>query len=85
MEATLMDYGVNTSHVSLTLQSVAGDLNTQIEWRVDVEYVGNWMQTGQAFLASLHTKIHAMTMSEHANSVWTQVSPLTVVKVIGIF
>lgn len=87
VETTLMDYGVNTSSVAMSVDTVTGDVTPIIEWRVDVEYVGDWMLVEQTnpFLVSLDANVRALPGLAHANSIWTVYEPLTVVSRVGLY
>ncbi len=87
VETTLMNYGVNTSSVAMSVDSIAGDVYATIDWRVDVEYVGDWMPADQTsgFLVSLDANVRGLPGPAHANSIWTEADPLTVVSVVGLY
>ena len=87
VETTLMDYGVNTSSVAMSIDTITGDITPTIDWRVDVQFVGDWMPDDQAdsFLVSLDQKVRALPSSAHSNSIWTETDPLTVVSVVGLY
>ena len=87
VESTLMDYGVNTSSVAMSLDSITGDVYATIDWRIDVEFVGGWVPTDQTagFLVSLDANVRGLPGPAHANSIWTEAHPLTVVNVVGLY
>ena len=87
VETTLMDYGVNTSSVAMSLNTITGDVYATIEWRVDVQFVGDWMPANQVtnFLVSLDANVRALPNAAHASSIWTETDPLTVVSVVGLY
>ena len=87
VESTLMSYGVNTSSVAMNVNSITGDVYATIDWRVDVQYVGDWMPADQTagFLVSLDANVRALPGPAHSNSIWTETDPLTVVSVVGLY
>ena len=87
VETTLMDYGVNTSSVAMNLHTITGDVYATIEWRVDVQFVGNWMPASQVsnFIVSLDANVRGLPGTAHANSIWTETDPLTVLSVVGLY
>ena len=87
VESTLMDYGVNTSSVAMNLHTITGDVYATIEWRVDVQFVGNWMPASQVsnFIVSLDANVRGLPGTAHANSIWTETDPLTVLSVVGLY
>ncbi len=87
VEETLMNYGVNTSSVAMHLDTITGDVYATIDWRVDVQFVGDWMPAGQmsSFIVSLDSNVRALPGAAHSNSIWTEADPLTVVSVVGLY
>jgi len=87
VETTLMHYGVNTSSVAMTIESVTGDVLPTLTWRVDVEYVGDWLPAAQnsAFVVDVNTNVRALPRPSHGNSVWQQGAPLKVERVVGLY
>ena len=71
----------------MSISSITGDVYATIEWRIDVEFIGDWMPAGQMsnFLVSLDAKVRALPGSAHSNSIWTETEPLTVVSVVGLY
>ena len=82
-----MHYGVNTSSVAMTIESVTGDVLPILTWRVDVEYVGDWIPAAQksAFVVDVNTNVRALPRAAHGNSVWQQGAPLEVSSVEGLY
>ena len=82
-----MDYGVNTSSVAMSVNSVTGDVYATIDWRINVEFIGDWMPADQTagFLVSLDANVRALPGPAHSNSIWTAADPLTVVSVVGLY
>jgi len=87
VEETLMDHGVNTSSVALHLDTLTGDVYATINWRVDVQFVGDWMPASDTsnFVVSLDANVRALPNAAHASSIWTETNPLTVVSVVGLY
>ena len=87
VEATLMDYSVNTSSVAMSIDTITGDTSPTIDWRIDVEFVGDWMAPSAlaGFLVSLDANVRALPGPAHSNSLWTETDPLTVVSVVGLY
>ena len=87
VEATLMNYGVNTSSVALNLNTISGDVYATIDWRVDVQFVGDWLPASETsnFLVSLDANVRGLPGAAHSNSIWTETDPLTVVSVVGLY
>jgi|TARA_B110000977_G_C10892337_1_gene421926 hypothetical protein len=86
VEATLQNYSVNTTSVAMTFNGVSGSAVTDVLWRVDVSYIGDFIPAEQvdSFTASLDANVRAAPLSAHSNSAWSQSEPLTVLHVVGI-
>ena len=87
VEETLMDHSVNTSSVAMSVSSITGDLVPTIVWRVDVQFIGDWMAPSAFanFVVSLDANIRGLPGPAHANSIWTAADPLVVLGVVGLY
>ena len=69
MKATLIANGLAATTVSMSVINLVTGMHPEIEWRVDVLYVGDPIVIDAQFIVAMSTNINTMG-GVHQNSLW---------------